>query len=1010
MEEIELLSENLRINGDKVNFYSCGTLGLLSIVARIHKNEMGAIVILPSPRQAREFHENLSQIGIENLILSDLNLLPLESAESMKDDLASRMEALHGIIDGKIVVSDVMAVLKKTAPSEFIKNGISLFVESIIPSDLTKKLIELGYTRVLTVRSIGEFAIRGDIIDIFSPVQGPVRIETFDKDIESIRIFDPQTQISTKSVQSITLYPASEMRRDESAFELAKQRLEGHHELLENVQNLYGMMGLFWKDSKCALDLIPPNEYLVVYEIEECKKYFEDYEKELMDIYGDDLNLVRSFAYSSVERIDHGKKIIYVSLKPLRMPLDDLVELKSGMAPLSVEPFKYKENAYEYIQEIEIGTPVVHEDHGIGIYKGTEVIKDLDGMREYLKIEYKNGAILYTPIEKFTKVSKYIGSKAILSDINGKEWKKLKEKAQEEIEEQVRELIELYAMREDSKGFSFMPQPELEEAFSKNFGYLETPDQMKAIEEVLADMESPKPMDRLVCGDSGFGKTEVAMRAAFRAVANGKQVVVLAPTMILAKQHFENFKKRMEPFGVKVDLIYSQTTESQKRKSIEAISSGRSDIIVGTHALLSKKISFKDIGLLIIDEEQRFGTKQKEYLKSLKLNVDVLTLSATPIPRTLYMALSGIKSISVISTPPIGRIPPRIYITRWNEKIFTMAVLKEINRGGQVFYVHNRIEDMDKIVEKLKKMFPLITIAEVHGNMPKKEFEETVSGFYAGKIDMLVSTSVIENGVDVPNANTLIVDDAERYGMAQLYQIKGRVGRSSKKSYIYLMYTKEPSETVMKRLNAIEEFNEFGSSLNLSLKDMEIRGSGEVLGLKQHGHVDAIGLQMYKEILENTIRKMRGEQIENRNCDPDVSLPSSILPQEYIEDAIERMKIYRRLSSASVEEVDRIRQEVIDRFGKIPDHAENLFVHSKIRSLLCDLRVVKISSVGENVEMIFKDRESLMNFSNFTKISSLNLKKNGMILTGVIKNGKMEKLLNLLIEYKKHLEQKEGVA
>ncbi len=976
---------------------------------KIQKSKMGALVVLPNHREVRAFHSNLSEAGIESVILSDLNLLPLENAEPIKEDLAKRVEALHGILSGKIVIADIMAVLKKTAPAEFIKNGLRFSQGGSIPSDITKILFEWGYTRTLTVRSVGEFAVRGNIIDIFSPIEGAIRIDTFDKDIESIRVFDPQTQISVKNVESVVIYPATELRHDEESFEIAKKRLEGYPELLENFQNLYGIIGIFWKNSQCAIDLLPEDEYLVVYEVEECKRHFEDYERELKDIY-DDLKLIKSFAYSDIERIDENKKIIYVSLNPLKAPLDNVIELKTGMAPYSIDRIS-SQSAYEYIQEIEVNEPVVHEDHGIGIYRGTEIIEDTDGMHEYLKIEYKNGSILYTPIEKFTKISKYVGSNFVLSDINGKEWKSLKEKARKDIEDQVRELIELYAMREESKGFSFMPQAELEEAFSKSFGYLETPDQMKAIQEVFEDMESPRPMDRLVCGDSGFGKTEVAMRAAFRAVANGKQVALLAPTMILARQHFENFKKRMDPFGIKVELIYSQTTESERKKMMDSIANGKSDIIIGTHALLSKKISFKDIGLLIIDEEQRFGAKQKEFLKSLKLNVDVLTLSATPIPRTLYMALSGIKAISVISTPPIGRVPPHIYITRWNEKIVTMAVLKEINRGGQVFYIHNRIEDIEKIVEKLKKMLPSVTIATVHGKMAKREFEETVNGFYAGKIDMLVSTSVVENGEDVPNANTLIVDDVERYGMAQLYQLKGRVGRSSKRSYIYFMYTKEPGETVIKRLKAIEDFNEFGSSLNLSLKDLEIRGSGEVLGLKQHGHIEAIGLQMYKEILEDTIKKMRGERVENRNCDPDISLPSSILPQNYIEDTIERMKIYRRLASAkSVEEVDQIKREVVDRFGKIPDHVENLFTHSKIKALLCDLKITKINSNGGDVEIVFGDKESLMNFSKFFKTYSLNLQKNGMILTDVIKNGKIERLLNLLIEYKKHLEQKEGVA
>lgn len=985
---------------------------MVSVIVNLFKSGKGSVVILPNHRIVRDVYSNLFELGIESTILSDLNLLPFESAESIKDELASRVEALHDITDGKIVIADVMAILKKTAPKDFIKDGLNFSLGSKMPSNISEILFNLGYTKVLTVRSVGEFATRGDIIDIFSPVQKAVRIETFDQDVESIRIFDPQTQLSVKNADSVMIYPACEIKNDEESLSLAQKRLEGHPDLLENVRNLYGLTGIFWKNSQCGLDFIPDDEYTIVYEINECQKYVEEYEKEIMDLYDPNLlSLFRSFAYSAFDRIDH-KKIIHVTHQPLKKPLDNVVELKSGMVSPNIVPSKKEANFYDYIQEIEIGAPVVHEDHGIGIYRGTEIIKDTDGIREYLKIEYRNGSILYTPIEKFSKVRKYVGSPDVtLSDINGKEWKRIKDQAQSDIEAEVKDLVKLYAVRENSNGFAFMPQRELEEAFAKSFGYLETPDQMKAIEDVFEDMESIRPMDRLVCGDAGFGKTEVALRAAFRAVANGKQVALLAPTLILARQHYETFKKRMEPFGINVALIYSQTTQSQKRYFLDSIAKGKTDVVIGTHSLLSGMLSFKDIGLLIIDEEQRFGTKQKEFLKSLKTSMDVLTLSATPIPRTLHMALSGIRAISVINTPPLGRIPPRIFITKWNEKIVTMAILKEINRGGQVFYLHNRIEDIETVIDKLRSILPSVVIGELHGRMPKREFEETVNGFYKGKIDVLVSTSVIENGVDIPNANTLIVDDVERYGMAQLYQIKGRVGRSERKAYIYFMYTKEPSEMVMKRLSAIDEFNELGSSMNLALKDMEIRGVGEVLGLKQHGHVDAIGLEMYREILDNTIKKMRGEKIEEKFCDSDISLPSAILPEGYVQDTMERMKIYRRLANVkSVEEVEDIKKEIIDRFGKIPESSENLFVHSEIRVLICDLKIVKVSYQNGNVELVFRDKETLADFSKFKKFHSVNLQKNVMILSDVVKDGNLKALLKLLLEYKKHADQKEGVA
>ncbi len=603
---------------------------MVSVIVKLFKSGKGSVVVLPNHRIVRDVYSNLFELGIESTVLSDLNLLPFESAESIKDELASRVEALHDIISGKIVIADVMAILKKTAPKDFIKDGLNFSLGSKISPNISEALFNLGYTKVLTVRSVGEFATRGDIIDIFSPVQKAIRIETFDEDIESIRVFDPQTQLSVTNTESVMIYPACEIKNDEESLSLARKRLESYPNLLENVRNLYGLIGLFWKNSQCGLDFISEDEYVIVYEINECKKSIEEYEKEIMDLYDPTLlSLFRSFAYAAFERIDH-KKIIHVTRQPIKQPLDNVVELKAGMVSTNFVLSKKESNFHDYVQEIEVGVPVVHEDHGIGIYKGTEIIKDTDGVHEYLKIEYRNGSILYTPIEKFAKVKKYIGSRdVILSDINGKEWKKIKEQAKSDIEAEVRDLVKLYAIRENSNGFAFMPQRELEEAFAKSFGYLETPDQMKAIEEAFEDMESIRPMDRLICGDAGFGKTEIALRAAFRAVVNGKQVALLAPTLILARQHYETFKKRMEPFGVNVALIYSQTTQLQKKIFMDSIANGKIDVIIGTHALLSEKISFKDIGLLIIDEEQRFGTKQKEFLKSLKTNMDVLTLSAT---------------------------------------------------------------------------------------------------------------------------------------------------------------------------------------------------------------------------------------------------------------------------------------------------------------------------------------------------------------------------------------------
>lgn len=1020
-EKIEDAARRLKISGSRINIYSAGKAELLScILSLIHNNEK-PVVVLPNARYAQEISKNMDELKIKHSVLPDVDILPFEPLEPSKQGISSRIEALNALLTReKVIVTDVMALLKRTAPPRFLKEKRVLSVGEQLPNDLIKWFVSVGYTRTMTVRSAGEFAVRGNVVDFFSPKSGPVRVETFDVDIESLRIFDPETQLSVSELRAVELLPFMEICKSEESLTMARERLQrqGHFDLSkEPAEKLQGMNGLFWKDSYCGLDYIPESIHLVIYNFKECKSHYEEYEREIFELYDESFHeIYKRFSYAPFERFDH-IKVIHISKEPIRMPFDDSFAFSVG---IDVPLFFKKQISRQFVEkvenfsEIEPGSLVVHSDHGIGVYQGTQIIEDADGVHEYLKILYKNDAVLYVPVEKFTKINKYIGSrdKVALSDINGREWRRTKEKVKADVEADVRALLRLYAMREESRGFSFSKSVELEEAFSNNFGYIETPDQEKALEDVFSDMASMKPMDRLICGDAGFGKTEIALRAAFRAVVNGKQVAVLVPTTVLARQHYNLFLSRMEPFGVKVSLLSSQVSASEKAETIKGIANGKTDIVIGTHSLISGKVSFKDLGLVIIDEEQRFGTKQKESLKKLRLNVDVLTLAATPIPRTLHMALAGIKEMSVIQTPPIGRSAPRIYAAKWNEKIVQSAILREVNRGGQVFYIHNKVEDLGKVAEKLKKLLPSLNIACVHGQMPKVSFIKAVDGFYSGNIDVLVATSVVENGIDVPNANTLIVDDVERYGLGQLYQLKGRVGRSDKRAFVYLMYFREPSPLVRERLNAISKYSDPGSAMELALKDMEIRGVGEVLGLRQHGHIDSVGLQMYRDILKRTISKLKGEDFEKDYREVDVELPSSVLPSSYIPDSVERMKLYRRLASVrAVEEVDEIIEEMRDRFGPIPSSAETLLDHSKIRALLLSLGIESIKARGKDVEMIFAERDKLSDFSRFYKECLTNPSKNVMILRGVIVKNDLKPLLKILLNYKNNVSpKKEGVA
>jgi len=599
--------------------------------------------------------------------------------------------------------------------------------------------------------------------------------------------------------------------------------------------------------------------------------------------------------------------------------------------------------------ELVPGDPVVHINHGIGIFKSIERMSASGIERDFLLIEYADGDKLYVSLDQLTMVQKYIGmdGKSPRIDALGKNsaWNRIRERVQKSVEEIAQELITIYAKRKALKGFQYPPDTLWQEEFEAQFEYEETPDQITAIEDVKDDMESSMPMDRLVCGDVGFGKTEVAIRAAFKAVMAGRQVALLAPTTILTTQHFNTFKRRFSDYPFTIDMMSRFRTSVEIKKVKTLASEGKVDIIIGTHAILAKDLNFKNLGILIIDEEQRFGVKHKESIKKLRTQVDVLTLSATPIPRTLHMSMAGMRDLSIIATPPENRLSVETYVLEDNPDITRMAITKELDRGGQIFYVHNRVQTIDVQADYIRALVPHARVAVAHGQMHEHELEDIMVAFLEDKFDILVCTSIIESGLDMPNVNTIIIDRADTFGLSQLYQLKGRVGRSEKQGYAYLFYPAHVAltEIAQRRLNVISEHTELGSGFKIAMKDLEIRGAGNILGHEQSGNIMDVGFDLYCQMLEDAVRKLKGEKPLRMFRTPVFLSVSMFIPEQYMTDEKQKIEFYKRLESCeTVEEIDSIERELIDRFGEYPSEVRVLIEIEKIRTVASSLYLDEI--------------------------------------------------------------------
>ena len=1023
------------------------TILRLLLIQKIQKITDKKILVITSTEQnALKYQNDLKKaFGVESDLLPFQNISMYESVPPNRYDYAEQVRILLDKPD--VVIAPVKTLLEKFPDAEFYKkNSINLKVgDEIDIREIAQKFVDLGYKHSTMVSDIGEFSIRGDIIDIFSLDKNAVRIELWGDEIVDIRYFNNETQKSIEKVKSAKIMPLYKFTLNDGIPDVIKKDdEEGYFEGIDVYQsyfndNLVSVLD-YLKDYVLVYDetseLYAKYEYVdknfeeqlqenlklglnielksrnhVTFEefIQKSAGFFKvalnnfldsemddvvEFDSQPVQSFGANLDEIASFihkyqqsspespnSYRVVIATDYPERVkeilsernifdieynesissagsILNDFKTVILTDRELFNKRTKEVTASKRSYyKEKPEYIENINDIKEGEYVVHSVHGVGIYKGLSQ-QEIDGqLKDYLTIEYANKDRLHIPAEQINLLVRYRGSGSIkpkLSRMGGKDWENTKTRVKKEVEQVAYDLLRLYAKRKMQKGIQFLPdttwQVEMEEAFE----YTETPDQMKAINDVKADMESEQPMDRLICGDVGFGKTEVAMRGIFKAVTSGKQVAVVVPTTILAFQHYQTISERFKPFGVNVELLSRFRSQKEQKETVKHLATGECDVVIGTHRLLQDGIIFKDLGLLVIDEEHRFGVRHKEKLKQLRENIDIITMSATPIPRTLYMSLSGIKDMSIINTPPKNRLPIKTYVGEWNENIVKNAIIHELDREGQVFYLYNRVETIDEFRMQLQKLVPNARIAIGHGQMDEKTLEKVIIDFANHEYDVLLATTIIENGIDIPNANTMIIHNADKFGLAQLYQLRGRVGRSQRQAYCYCLYTKskEITSDAVQRLKAIKEFTTLGSGYQIAMRDVEIRGVGNILGTKQHGHMVNVGFDTYCQLLEETVHELQGEIVDKTPPTiVDINV-TAFIPDEWVGSSEQKMIEYKRLADVKSEvELDYITEEWKDRFAKPPESVENLIKLIRLRLAATEAKISLIRETDDNIRI-----------------------------------------------------------
>lgn len=909
----------------------------------------------------------------------------MSGMEPSKDLIGERLAILEAWDrrQGGLVVASAKALGWKTLPKLKIRNQKLkiTFPGRVLLHNLIEKLILLGYRRFDIVGGRGEFSVRGGLIDIFPlNLEHPVRIELAGDEVESIRSFDAYSQRSINRLNEINIMPAHEFY-EASLFEhLAADTLIVMEERLE-IENAL---------KKEAPDFINAEPYYLDYdEIQSDLKKFRQLELSAFLRPGEDRFFSLPPEYvGKLDEIPKDSIIISQHASRLKTEIEANIfegSIRGGFGFNGLQILSDKELfgeqlvsrrqkvasaegvADDLLADLKLNDFVVHENYGIGIYRGTEKLEWEEVTQEYFVIEFAGGDRVYVPPSMAGLVEKYSGggeAKPRLSRLGTKLWLKTKNQVKKTLHDMTQELLTLYAARQKFPGYAFPGDDVWQGELEGTFPFEETPDQQKAINDTKQDMESSRPMDRLVCGDVGYGKTEVAIRAAVKAVSAGKQAAILVPTTILAEQHYNNFKSRLKLLPFVIEMLSRFRSKKEQSNVIKALAGGGVDIIIGTHRLLSKDVRFKDLGLLIVDEEQRFGVTHKEKLKKLKQTVDVLSLSATPIPRTLYLSLSGARDMSVINTPPVDRSPIRTYVLPWNEAVIREAIRREMDRGGQIYFVHNFVESIEGMASKIKKLVPEAKVAIGHGQMSEKTLEKTMLDFMDKKYDVLVCTSIIESGLDITNVNTILIDQADRLGLSQLYQIRGRVGRSPIRAYAYLFYYPEKimTDQALERLKAIQEFTALGSGYKLAMRDLEIRGAGNLLGAQQSGHIMEVGFDLYCELLEEAVKEIKGiKEVSPRIVEINLKVEAYI-PDQYVSDDRQRLAIYRRMNLINIQDaMNDLRKELIDRFGKFPAPVHKLFdlLNLKMKALKVGVVSVKEEDGEIKIEWLSGKRKRL---------------------------------------------------
>lgn len=1108
MQELSLIKEKLNKAKKPIHISGAIDSGQVHLAGVIGEGYKYKLFITFTEQKAREIYEDM------RFFCKDTYFYPAKDFIFFSADihgnlmLNQRLEAIRALKEREdvCIVTTIDGLLDKLVPMEIINDNIlTIDYDSVmLPEELKIKLTSMGYERCEQVETQGQFAIRGSIVDIFSPTESePFRLDFWDDTIDSIKIFEPVSQRTVESVDSIVVYPATEhiltedmlesgiekikaaVKKTEKIYRDKQKNEEAHRiktvteEFIEQLKvsrtgvSIDSYMDYFYEETSTLLEYLPEEDTVIFLDEparshERCEAVLGEFKESMINriekgyaLNGQaDVLIATEQLFSMIERrkcilftaLDQKLKVIasgekyqvsvrnvnpynnsfetlvkdlerykrslyrvlvlsasktrgmrladtllnefninaFYSEEEERAPIPGEVMITYGNVHKGFEyplikyvvmtesdifgavkkkkkaKTKYSGQKIADFAELNIGDYVVHENHGLGIYRGIEKMEVDNTTKDYIKIEYDKGGNLYIPTTQFDMIQKYAGrdaGKPKLNKLGTKEWSATKAKVKGAVRDVARELVELYAARSAKSGYKYGEDTLWQREFEELFPFEETEDQLAAIADTKKDMESAKIMDRLICGDVGYGKTEIAIRAAFKAVQEGKQVAFLVPTTILAQQHYNTFIQRMKDYPINIELMCRFRTPAQQKQAIEGLKRGNVEIVIGTHRLLSKDIAFKDLGLLVVDEEQRFGVTHKEKIKQLKKDIDVLTLTATPIPRTLHMGLVGIRDMSVLEEPPVDRLPIQTFVMEYNDEMVREAINRELARNGQVYYVYNRVNNIDEITNQIAKLVPEANVVFAHGQMSERRLEQIMYDFINGDIDVLVATTIIETGLDISNVNTIIIHDADKLGLSQLYQLRGRVGRSNRTSYAFLMYKRDRmlKEVAEKRLSAIREFTDLGSGFKIAMRDLEIRGAGNILGAEQHGHMEAVGYDLYCKMLNEAVLIMKGEREDEEDYETAVDVKAdAYIPASYIRNELQKLNMYKKISLIENRaEYEDMEDELLDRFGEPPRAVQNLLRIALIKAAAHTAQITEIKGDRQRLKISFYSKAKI---------------------------------------------------